>query len=119
MSRFLNTRGRSTLTIALCDRCRMKFPINKLMSDPNAPGLRVCEADLDDLDPYRLPPRQPEDITPRFVRKDVDITLNGSGDPVTPDPGDGSTPPTGGDVTPDALLDDGGNSFELDQGALG
>ena len=49
------------------------------MSDPNAPGLRVCKADLDELDPYRLPARQTERITLPFVRPDTPIPTNPSG----------------------------------------
>lgn len=45
------------------------------MPDPNAPGLMVCQADLDDFDPYRLPPREPDDITLPFVRPDVPLTI--------------------------------------------
>lgn len=44
------------------------------MSDPNAPGLRVCKVDLDQLDPYRLPARQTERITLPFVRPDTPLT---------------------------------------------
>jgi len=44
--------------------------LTQLMSDPNSPGLRVCREDLDQLDPYRLPPRQPDTITLPFVRPD-------------------------------------------------
>jgi hypothetical protein len=50
-----------------------------LMSDPNSPGLRVCKEDLDQLDPYRLPPRQPDTITLPFVRPDAPIGTNPAG----------------------------------------
>lgn len=70
---FLDTRGNSSLGIAVCGRCSRKFPIDELVSDPNYPGLRVCEADRDEYDPYRLPARQPEDITLRFPRPDTPL----------------------------------------------
>ena len=73
MSRYLNTRGRATLGIGICDRCRKKFPLDQLLEDPNAPGLRVCAADRDVLDPYRLPAPGPDIITLRFVRPDVQL----------------------------------------------
>ena len=43
MPRFLNTEGMSTLAIAVCDRCKMKRPLAVMGSDPNFPGLRVCD----------------------------------------------------------------------------
>lgn len=99
MSRFLNTRGRSVLTIGICDRCRRKFPLGDLMSDPNAPGLKVCLADRDEIDPYTLPARiYLDDITPRFVRPDVNIAI---------DPAIG-----------DAVLAADGSPFVLNQGQL-
>jgi hypothetical protein len=49
------------------------------MSDPNSPGLRVCREDLDQLDPYRLPPRQPDTITLPFVRPDTPIGTDPAG----------------------------------------
>ena len=70
MSIWLDTRGLSTLGICLCDRCSRKMSLTQLMSDPNSPGLRVCREDLDQLDPYRLPPRQSDQITLPFVRPD-------------------------------------------------
>jgi hypothetical protein len=39
----------------------------------------VCKADLDEFDPYRLPARQTEDITLRFVRPDESIATSPSG----------------------------------------
>lgn len=73
MAVFLNTRGNSTLAIGICGRCSRKFPLDELQPDPNYPGLRVCRADLDDYDPYRLPARQPEAIAVRFPRPDTPL----------------------------------------------
>ena len=70
---FLDTRGRSTIAIAICGRCSRKFPYDDLMPDPNYPGLRVCKDDLDEYDPYRLPARQTEDISLRFPRPDTPL----------------------------------------------
>jgi hypothetical protein len=79
MSIYLDTRGLSTLGIGLCDRCSRKMSLTQLMSDPNSPGLRVCREDLDQLDPYRLPPRQPDTITLPFVRPDAPLYSDPAG----------------------------------------
>lgn len=79
MPLYLDTRGRSTLGIGLCARCSRKFSLDDLQSDPNFPGLMVCDADLDEFDPYRLPARQPDEITLRFVRPDVSIATDPAG----------------------------------------
>jgi hypothetical protein len=79
MSIWLDTRGRSTLGIAVCARCSRKMSLDELFSDPNSPGLRVCREDLDDLDPYRLPPRQPDNITLPFVRPDLPLNTDPAG----------------------------------------
>ena len=79
MGLFLDTRGRSTLGIGICARCSRKMSLDDLYSDPNAPGLRVCKADLDVLDPYRLPPRQPDRMALPFLRPDVPIETNPAG----------------------------------------
>jgi hypothetical protein len=79
MSIWLDTRGRSTLGIGLCARCSRKMSLDELFSDPNSPGLRVCREDLDQLDPYRLPPRQPDQITLPFVRPDSPLNTNPAG----------------------------------------
>lgn len=68
MARFLNTRGRSTLGIGICDRSRRKVPLGKLVEDPNVPGLRVLPQDRDELDPYRLQPPGADHVTLRFTR---------------------------------------------------
>jgi hypothetical protein len=79
MPLYLDTRGRSTLGIGLCARCSRKFSLDDLHSDPNFPGLMVCTADLDEFDPYRLPARQSDQITLRFVRPDESVATNPAG----------------------------------------
>ena len=76
---YLNTRGRTTLGIGICGRCSRKFSLDDLYSDPNAPGLIVCDADRDEYDPYRLPARQTENIVLKFTRPDTPIPTNPSG----------------------------------------
>jgi len=70
---YLDTRGNSVLSVAVCDRCNRKFPYVELMPDPNFPGMRVCKEDLDNFDPWRLPARQTENIALRFPRPDVSV----------------------------------------------
>lgn len=83
MSKWLDTRGNTTLTIAVCDRCKMKRAYDNLAPDINYPGLRVCnEGCADEKDPYRLPARQTERITLRFPRPDANLDdLSGPGIP--------------------------------------
>jgi len=72
--KWLNTRGGSVLTIAICDRCKMKRAYDDIQQDGNIPGLRVCKFGCsDEKDPYRLPMRQPEKISVRFPRPDADV----------------------------------------------
>jgi hypothetical protein len=104
MPLYINTSGRATAGIGICARCSQKFPLEELGPDPNYPGLLVCAADTDDYDPYRLPPRQPENITLLMPRPDVPLTTTtvAPGDanwPVSQFPDDGlqaaQTPSTG------------------------
>ena len=74
MSVYLDTRGNATLAVAICDRCKMKFPYDELEADRDNPGLRVCKADNDIRDPYKLPPIKPEKVTLRYPRPDVELT---------------------------------------------
>jgi hypothetical protein len=76
MSVYLDTRGNSVLSVAICDRCSRKFAYVDLMPDPNFPGMRVCKEDLDHFDPWRLPARQTENISLRFPRPDVSIAVD-------------------------------------------
>lgn len=72
---YLDTRGNTILSVAVCDRCRKKFAYTELYPDPNFPGMRVCKDDLDNFDPWRLPARQTENIALRFPRPDTNIAL--------------------------------------------
>lgn len=67
---FLDTRGKTVLSVAICDRCRMKRPYVDIVSDPNSPGLRVCKDCVDEFDPWRLPARMTENITIQHPRPD-------------------------------------------------
>lgn len=91
MSLYLDTTGNSSVGIAICGRCSQKFPIVELSPDPNSPGLMVCADDLDMIDPYRLPPRETEDITLLYPRPDVRLPLPGY---VSVAPGDANWPPS-------------------------
>lgn len=79
MPRYLNTRGNTTLAIGICGRCSIKMPLDKLLPDPNSPGLLVCEKDRDEYDPYRLPARQPDNILLPFTRPDTPIPTDPAG----------------------------------------
>lgn len=70
---YLDTRGKQWLAIGLCDRCKRKFPLEELWSDPNSPALKVCRNDLDEYDPYRLPSRTSEQIALRYARPDEEV----------------------------------------------
>ena len=73
---FLDTRGYTSVAIAVCDRCKMKRPYSVMRNDPNFPGLRVCDQGCaDQKDPYRLPARKTERIALRFPRPDLSVAL--------------------------------------------
>lgn len=74
MPLYIDPTGNSTFGIGICARCSRKMLLTDLYSDPNSPGLMVCKEDLDQLDPYRLPPRQTERINLDFVRPDLPLT---------------------------------------------
>ena len=80
MPRILDTHGNAVLSIAICDRCKMKRAYVDMGPDPNFPGLRVCDQGCrDQFDPYRLPARQPEKISLRFPRPDVSVAVDPNG----------------------------------------
>jgi len=91
MPKWLDTLGNNVLSIAICDRCKMKRAYSEIIPDGNIPALRVCQNGCSDqFDPYRLPARQPEKITIRFPRPDADIAVYN--DAITTDPNVANTP---------------------------
>lgn len=80
MPRYLDTRGKSTLAIGICARCKLKFALADLRPDPNFPALYVCDDDRDQLDPYRLPAREAERIDVDHPRPDTVLS------PISPYP---------------------------------
>jgi len=85
MPKWLDTLGNNVLSIAICDRCKMKRAYSEIIHDGNIPALRVCRNGCSDsFDPYRLPARQPEKITIRFPRPDADVSVYN--DAITTDP---------------------------------
>ena len=78
MSMFIDPTGDSTYGLAICGRCSRKMRLSELSPDPNSPGLMVCRADLDDYDPYRLPPRAEDQLVLPFNRLDDNLSVTGS-----------------------------------------
>jgi len=73
-TKWLDTRGNSVISIAICARCKMKRAYTDIVEDGNIRGLRVCVYGCrDTLDPYRLPARKTENITVRYPRPDVPV----------------------------------------------
>lgn len=79
MSIFLDPTGEPTYGIGICARCSRKMPLAQLKPDPNYPNLMCCEEDIDDYDPYRLAPRQPDQIVLPFNRPDVPLNTRPAG----------------------------------------
>ena len=66
----LNTHG--SVAIAVCPRCQFKVQYADLRQDPNTQNW-MCKDCVDVLDPWRLPARNPEDITLLHPRKDEEL----------------------------------------------
>lgn len=73
MPQYLPPRTGTVLTVAVCDRCKMKAYLDDLVSDVNSPGLRVHAHCADLKDPYRLPARKTEVISVRYPRPEEDL----------------------------------------------
>lgn len=67
------TYSSGRLAIAVCGRCSVKMPYNQLMSDGNNRDLKVCADCRDNIDPYRLAPRQPDAYILRNPRPDRNL----------------------------------------------
>lgn len=85
MPRYLDTRGKSTIAIAICARCSVKYPWTALKPDPNSNGLMCCpDGCRDELDPWRLPPRPADRISLEWSRPDVSLSPGSQAVPVLP-----------------------------------
>lgn len=73
MPLYLDTTGNKVAAIAICDRCKRKFPYDELSPDRDNPGLRVCKADNDQKDPYKKPARVTEKIALRYPRPEEEL----------------------------------------------
>ena len=76
MSGWDDPTGRPYYAVGICDRCNRRFFLDELIQDGNSPGLRVCREDWDELDPYRLPARQSDNLVLPFVRPDVPLIVH-------------------------------------------
>jgi hypothetical protein len=83
MKTWFDPTGHPYYAVGVCDRCNRTFVLDELIQDGNLPGLRVCREDWDELDPYRLPPRQPDNVVLPFVRPDVPIAIEATVEQVT------------------------------------
>lgn len=76
MGVFLHTRGLALLSPAICDRCHIRGAMAKMISDPDQPGLFVHAHCADQYDPWKLPPRQTENIAVPSPRPDVPLATD-------------------------------------------
>ena len=72
MSLYLPINAKGSVAIAICTRCQMKVQYASLRTDPNN-GNFYCRECVDIYDPWRLPARNPEDISLNHPRKDEDL----------------------------------------------
>lgn len=61
------------IAIAVCGRCSVKMPYTELRSDGNIKSLKVCAECRDDIDPYKLAPRQPDVFVLKNPRPDLPL----------------------------------------------
>ncbi len=74
--RFIPTKGLAKLAIGVCDGCHLRYPWVDLNPNPDIPGEMVCKECEDELDPWKLPLPQQEDISIMNARPDVDLTIS-------------------------------------------
>lgn len=66
----VNLKGNAA--IAVCPRCHFKMQYDDMCQDPNT-KVWMHKHCVDKYDPWRLPARQPENISLRHPRKDEDL----------------------------------------------
>lgn len=84
MSKFLDTRGEAVLSPYRCDRCGIRGKFSEMTQDGDKQGLWVhIDGCSDKLDPWKLPPRQSEDVSIPHPRPDVTL-VNGASTDLSP-----------------------------------
>lgn len=105
MPRFINTIGRSTIAVAICQRCSFKMPHADMVRDSDT-GMMMHRHCTDASDPWKLPPRAPDRIALRNARPDTPIdSLPPTPVPTTPTPDPNEPAPSPGDFGPDFSTD--------------
>lgn len=79
MSMYERTEGKSILSPAICDRCRLRGAAADMVPDPDRQGLFVHKHCADQLDPWKLPPRSSEDISIPHPRPDAPVNSGQAG----------------------------------------
>lgn len=69
---YLPVRAHGSVAIAICPRCQKKVQYADLKQDPNNKSY-YCGECVDELDPWLLPARRPEDISLQRPRPDVKL----------------------------------------------
>lgn len=72
MSLYLPVRTKGSAAIAVCARCQTKVHYDSLKQDPNTLNW-YCSDCVDIYDPWRLPARQPENISLQHPRPDTEL----------------------------------------------
>jgi hypothetical protein len=68
-------KGAPTFGIGICDRCNTKHFLPDMKSDPNIPGIRVCELCVDLKDPWTYAALPNENITLEYPRPDIALRI--------------------------------------------
>lgn len=71
MSIFGVNRGKTNIANGICDRCRLRMANADMVEDKDKPGIWGHPECMDGIDPWKLPPRQPEDVTVQHPRRDT------------------------------------------------
>jgi hypothetical protein len=72
MSLYLPVKTSGSAAIAICTRCQMKKYYDDLRQDPNTKNW-YCKDCVDIYDPWRLPARNPENISLQHPRPDEEL----------------------------------------------
>lgn len=83
------------------------------MPDPNFPGMRVCAADKDNFDPWRLPAIKTENIALRFPRPDVSVATGPVGGQQLVTDGGPNNPPQNDSLFIDGTPPNAGESGDI------